>query len=505
MAIPKEPKEDGPSGEGNTDAGAKPTVNPPLPDVSTATAVKMVLSPVEELAEENKTELRARGAKEALLARLEVMEGSRTRLGLRTEDGTLFEIVIDRGFSPITCRRTIVAKGSSLPNKIELTISFGIPLDFDPTGENILREEKDTWAYVQYMCYTALGSNPGLKGRLRLNNEGNLNYLWRGEEAIQIPLDDKYYKIFFSTKDFRQSKFTRKFNPATVTSIELDRAIAKLRGVPLLPAEEPPPYKPAEMPETYEVIAGSVDEIATNSLDAPKFVKAKNGTVAYGSDEGVGSKEWNEDRVTVNTGDGNGFVVIDGMGGEGWEGCGETAAQILAEEFQKGFQNGTSFEDIQKFAHQRMAAIDLGDGGACYVGFRIEGKKLNIAQAGDCKLIVLDKNGVIKFATTDEGFRNMVSNAITGNKQGKTTKSTADLEVGDHIVVASDGLFDNLSPQEVADLIRGKTIREAIFLLNTKVKEKMECFRTSGEEERKNMQAKPDNISILIYDIENLS
>ena len=272
-------------------------------------------------------------------------------------------------------------------------------------------------------------------------------------------------------------------------------------GAPPLPTEEPPAFKPAElseMPKTYDLITDSVDEIALNPLDKPKFVKAPNGTIAYGTDEGIGYKDVNEDAIVVNTGKGNGFAVIDGIGGGGH---GDKAAQILAEEFQKGLNEGASFEDIQKSAHDRMRMKYMRGSGACYVGFKIDDKKLNVAQAGDVKLMVIDSNGAIKFETTDEGYGHVVFNAVSGSKQGNTTMNTVDLAVGDRIVVASDGLFDNLSPQEVSELIRGKTIQEAILLLNMNAKEKMQNHEDYKE---RGIEAKPDNISILIYDIESL-
>lgn len=468
-------------------------------DASTADAVRAVLE------HPFIVELQKHNASKELIALLEPMEGSKTGLGLRRQDGVLFEIVRKLKYGYIQCKRTVVTRGTSLPIQIEFDIDFQISVHSNPTSENLLCAEKETWEYAQYICYTALGSNPHLEGCLIVEGS-SVFYKWRGKDEgrLQVLIDDTAFKIFFDTNTNSSAlqKITRKFNPATVTSMELDRAIAKSRGVDLLPAEESSSYIPAKMPEIREVIANPIDEIITNSLDEPKFAKAANGTIAYGSDKGIGYKDWNEDNVVVNTGDGNGFAVIDGMGGEGGEGCGEMASQIFAETFQKGLRENASFEDIQKTAHERMAHEGLGRGGVCYIGFNIDGRKLEVAQAGDVKLIVLDRNGVIKFKTTNEVYGGAINNAVMGIGKGETTRSTADLEVGDRIVVASDGLFDNLSSQEVADFVRGKTIQEAIFLLNIKAKDKMANFKTYREQR---ISAKPDNISVFIYDIEKLS
>ena len=225
-----------------------------------------------------------------------------------------------------------------------------------------------------------------------------------------------------------------------------------------------------------------------NRLDLPLEIKTKNGRIVAGTDEGVGYKDVNEDGVAINTVK-EAFICIDGIGGYGG---GQEAKNILSEAFLAGVRDGYSFEEIQHKAH--LAMRERGFGGACYVAGRItedrEGAVLEVAQAGDVRLVVLGEKGV-KSATQDENNpqkKNMVFNFVSHDYQGKTTTCRFVLKEGDRIIAASDGLWDNLTSQNVYSLVKGKSPREAMAVLNKRVKKAMAS------------DGKPDNLSIVIYD-----
>lgn len=247
-----------------------------------------------------------------------------------------------------------------------------------------------------------------------------------------------------------------------------------------------------------EVVRGPVDEIASNRLDAPKVVQGKHGRIAYGTDEGIAKRldkpNRNEDAVVINT-EANAFASIDGMGGTA---RGQRAAQILAEEIQKGFRDGIDPETIQVMAHRRMEAEGMYESGACYVSGKITGNRLDIAQAGDVRLIIIGRDGKVRFATRDEGIGAVVSNAVQGHSAGKTTRSSCELQPGDRIIAASDGLWDNLSSEQVASMIDGRSSEDAIMILNEATRKKMKD-RAAG----RSNEGKPDNMNIIIYDYEN--
>jgi len=248
-----------------------------------------------------------------------------------------------------------------------------------------------------------------------------------------------------------------------------------------------------EMARTKVVLKEPVESgqfigIVENRLSSPLELETRNGQIVAGTDEGVGYKRVNEDGIAINT-EKEAFISIDGVGGES---AGREAKDILSEAFLVGIKDDRSFRDIQRQAH--LAMKERGRGAACYVAGRIvedgEGAVLEVAQAGDERLVVLDKGG-IKFATKDENNpkkKNEVFNFVGYNYQGKTTAYRLRLNEGDRIIAASDGLWDNFSSQEVYRLVKGKSPQEAMAILNKKVRKAM----ASG--------GKRDNLNIIIYD-----
>ncbi len=437
---------------------------------------------------------------------VEDMAGSKTGLGLRTAHGPVFEIMrIDNtvGGNYIPCRlsREVVANGESLPEPFKFYLDFTVNARAADT--DFEEAEEDCFECAQWKCSTALANNPNLKGRLLSRNSDMPHYAWKDKELVMMA--SSIGKFFFLDQPvYSNSIESRMFDPSTVTTQEIDFALAKLFG-DSIPTDEiiPDESVPSEFRE-YEIGHEPVDEIATNSLNNPKFVKIKNGTIAYGTDKGVGYKDHNEDVVVVNS-EKNGFAVVDGMGGQGH---GEEAAGLLAIELKRGFQKGKNFDDVHVKAHRSMVNANVRSGGACYIGAKIEGDRLNIGQAGDVKLMVIGVDGKIKYETTDQGFGNIVTNAVMGNSHsnGTTKLHSVDLAVGDRILVGSDGLFNNIPPEEIAEFVSGKTIQEAIQILNLHAKERMrDAVELKAAGLKVNVSdGKPDNISIVIYDVENL-
>ena len=233
-----------------------------------------------------------------------------------------------------------------------------------------------------------------------------------------------------------------------------------------------------------------IDEIPRNRLDTPRVVKGRNGKIAFGTDEGIGYKPVNEDAIFINT-KANVFASIDGMGGMG---KGDRAAQILAQEIQRGVRGRSSIQRIISGASNRMAKEGVGKGGACYIVGHIRENILNIYQAGDVKLIVVGRRGNLRFETKDEGIGNKVFNSVQGIDSGEITKSKVRLNIDDKIVVASDGLWDNYSPQQIAKYVYNKDVKQAINGINKSVKNLMKSGR-----------GKCDNINVIIYDFKRFT
>jgi len=240
----------------------------------------------------------------------------------------------------------------------------------------------------------------------------------------------------------------------------------------------------------HENINLSFDRIVNKEFTPPRVIEAENGPLGFFCHKGL--RNFNEDALVINNRI-NAFASIDGMGGAGNFGDGQKAAAILASEFQKFFQKGWDLDKVRFLANQQMLRNGIKEGGACYLAGKINNGLLDIYQAGDLRLIVINKQGRLNFETQDErlpnGPRNIVTNAVSGESAGKVNRYRTRLDYGDRLIIGSDGLWDNLTTEQVMKIVQKQNITEATPRLNDMALRKM------GSE-----LGKKDNINVLIYD-----
>ncbi len=295
-------------------------------------------------------------------------------------------------------------------------------------------------------------------------------------------------------------------------------------------------FREGEQLKSPEILDGREAKDLFESLK--EFRDSFGNEVMAATDTGHGKKKVNEDRVLfipeLNFG-----AVVDGIS-SGLNGA--EAAQILAEELQ------SSPRDISKATQRALQRIiEAGEefdehSGACFITARIfekEGrKKLEVWQQGDCSVLVFSKTGVLKFQSDDQTFaqvlvenkaitpdqalfnarRHVVTSAVTLNSKEvpKTYDlSKLNLEPGDRIFIMSDGIGDNLTPEEIwqaTEEMNSKDAVSALSLITTdramNVK-KIEA-ETGGPEGRAakgvyadgyRSEPKADNRALLIIDI----
>lgn len=252
-----------------------------------------------------------------------------------------------------------------------------------------------------------------------------------------------------------------------------------------------------------------------NTLDQPFSFQTPNGRAIGGTDAGFGYGEVNEDAVIVDRKT-NAVGVVDAMG---FYRQGATAADCAVQALETGFTQGRAlfpaeepYSKIQKDMYDRMREAGLTEDGVCYLAMRIEGKKLHVAWAGDVQLVIIGKNGKIRDLTTPEHHprnHDLVQNPVTGKSPGRTNYKEIEIEAGDRVVIASDGIWDNLTPDKVAELIAGKPIEEAFQLITQESEKEMKkglAQRAKGIRKKAGERGtKSDNRSLLIYDVETLA
>lgn len=250
--------------------------------------------------------------------------------------------------------------------------------------------------------------------------------------------------------------------------------------------------------------------------------------IAAATDKGIDYKDVNEDRVVVNPK--KRFVgVVDGMGGYqfGWK-----AAQILAKHL------GKLPEDIETAVRNAQAEMRdrvIGSGGAAFISFRIIHKKarevkVEIAQAGDSRIIIADNDGSITFESDDEslvaqlvrqGFitfdealyhprRQTLLNAV-GEACGIVKVNSLVFSAGQRAILITDGISDNLTAEELVSLVLGKSPTEAIEVISEVTNNRMQgeesiIMNTANRTEQGEYsdgfksRPKPDNRGMAIID-----
>jgi len=221
-----------------------------------------------------------------------------------------------------------------------------------------------------------------------------------------------------------------------------------------------------------------------------RVLKVKSGRLVLGTDKGL--RLDNEDALIFDT-EHDAFAVIDGMGGYA---KGEEAAKIVGEEILRGLSSKASPLDVQRNAWQSMRkAGDMHESGACYIAGQISGKELKVWYAGDARLLVYDDKGKVKYFSEPSSLEF----APSGRGPGRATENFVRLMNYDRILVASDGLWDNIKIEEAIEEIKGMKVEQALKRLTD-----MSMERMAGEasiHDRDIGFGNKDNLTILLYEI----
>lgn len=201
------------------------------------------------------------------------------------------------------------------------------------------------------------------------------------------------------------------------------------------------------------------------------------------------------------------MAAADGMGGHA---AGDVATQTFTRRFaETAPAQGEGFRDFatrvarDSYAEmQRMVEIDGSKRGmgfafvAARVATTTDGKKyVEFAWAGDAPGYIIGRDGMARDLTRPDSKvqdlvdleyiephaarnhpeRNVIKNPVIAEGPGKRPEGTYPFEVhysrawlrpGDRVILTSDGIGDNVSPQESADVTAGRNIRDAARTLD---------------------------------------
>lgn len=263
--------------------------------------------------------------------------------------------------------------------------------------------------------------------------------------------------------------------------------------------------------------AGIIDQpwvIADTDLEAPRCGRFVQGRIACFSHRGS-DKDHNEDAVVVlPTGGQTGIVVVaDGLGGQPrGELAARTAVETMAEVAADGHESlrETILHGIDQ-ANKRIMQAGFG-GGATLAVLEIDGRHVRAYHVGDAFVLITGQRGKLKYqniAHSPIGYavesglmdendavhhdeRNLVSNVVGTPQMYIDIGPRIELAARDTVLVASDGLSDNLYVEEILQTIRTGGLPASAAQLRTQAFQRMS--NPGGE-----LPNHPDDLSFCLF------
>ena len=252
-------------------------------------------------------------------------------------------------------------------------------------------------------------------------------------------------------------------------------------------------------PERLEASVGGGEIVAYTGRSPDKDIENQDAiaVIPYGLDAAV-------------------LVVADGAGGLP---AGRRASQTAVFALDTSLQVASSKTMLLRTAildgieAANQAVLDLANGSATTMTVvTVEGRIARTYQVGDSEALILGQRGVIRSQTTahsptgfavEAGFldekeallheeRHLVSNFIGTSDMSIDVGATVELKKRDTILVASDGLTDNMHTDEIRELMRAGPISQALDAI-------VELAQTRMTTESANQPSKPDDLSVILF------
>lgn len=255
-----------------------------------------------------------------------------------------------------------------------------------------------------------------------------------------------------------------------------------------------------------------------SNMDEPVRHELPDGEAVVFSSRSPDKDSANEDAAALFRFNGHAQVltVADGMGGMR---SGETASRLTIESLQESLHHAGE-RDLAlrsgilsgiETASRRIKEQSPG-AGTTIAALEIDGHTVRPYHVGDSVILVVGQRGKIKLLTVphspvglaveagvldhDEAMhhedRHMILNFVGSPEMRIEMGSILELAVRDTVLLASDGLVDNLTIPEIVELIRMGPLPKAVQAAARKARERM-------DKEQPGKPSKPDDLTLLAY------
>jgi len=266
-----------------------------------------------------------------------------------------------------------------------------------------------------------------------------------------------------------------------------------------------------EAPDDAQLFCG-------RDMEGPELVSLGGGTAAVMSLRRPGAEGENQDGAAlIPLGpDAAVLAVADGAGGQpGGAAASEGALRALRDALAEGVREGEDPRGaiLNGFEHANRRLLESGSGAATTLAVaEIRDGRLRPYHAGDSEILVTGQRGrrklqivshspvgyAVEAGLLDErealhhDERHVISNAIGSPDMRIEIGPSLALAPRDTVVLASDGLFDNLHVEEIVAVVRaGRLAARLALLVET-------CGRRMAEP-RKGEPSKPDDLTVIAF------
>jgi serine/threonine protein phosphatase PrpC len=210
------------------------------------------------------------------------------------------------------------------------------------------------------------------------------------------------------------------------------------------------------------------------------------------------------------------LVVADGAGGlPAGKRASMTAVNTLAASLQVAMDKTMLLRTaiLNGIEAANDAVLGLANGSATTMTvMTLEGRLARSYQIGDSEAIVIGQRGLVKLQTTahsptgfavEAGFlderealhhedRHLVSNFIGSTDMGIDVGAAVDLDLKDTMLLASDGLMDNVHVDEIIEIVRKGPLSDVLHSV-------VELAHQRMRNTEKGQPSKPDDLSLILF------